>query len=68
MKYCTFQVKKKQQHISFVLDCKKIDYKMVDISQSTEEKDKMREMVGDPKALPPQIFNGNTYCGVSPTQ
>uniref|UniRef100_A0A3Q3X5B7 Uncharacterized protein n=1 Tax=Mola mola TaxID=94237 RepID=A0A3Q3X5B7_MOLML len=52
-----------EQHISFVLDCKKIDYKMVDISQSTEEKDKMREMVGDPKALPPQIFNGNTYCG-----
>jgi len=25
----------------------------------------MREMMGDPKALVPQIFNGEQYCGVS---
>jgi hypothetical protein len=28
-------------------------------------KEKMRELIGDEKAIPPQLFNGNTYCGVS---
>lgn len=28
-------------------------------------KEKMRELIGDPKALAPQIFNDDQYCGVS---
>lgn len=46
-----------------ILDGKNIEYKEVDITQSADAKDKMRNIVGDPKALPPQICNGETYCG-----
>lgn len=47
-----------------ILDSKKIPYEKLDIAASTACKDKMREISGDPKALPPQISNGDTYCGV----
>lgn len=30
-------------------------------------KEKMRELCGDDKALPPQLFNGDAYCGVRAT-
>ncbi|XP_787111.1 SH3 domain-binding glutamic acid-rich-like protein 3 [Strongylocentrotus purpuratus] len=56
-------IKKQQQRIKMILDGKKIEYEDVDISQKEEDKVKMREIVGDPKALPPQICNGETYCG-----
>ena len=59
------QLKKQQQKITMVLDGKKIGYEIVDISRSEEGKQKMRDIVGDPNALPPQICNGETYCGVS---
>lgn len=36
-----------------------------DVASSEEDKAKMRELSGNPKALPPQLFNGDTYCGVS---
>lgn len=48
-----------------VLDGKKVKYEEIDISSSSEDRDKMRELCGDPKALPPQIFRGNKYLGVS---
>ena len=48
-----------------VLDSKKIPYTVVDISADESGKGKMREIAGDPKALPPQIANGDQYCGVS---
>lgn len=48
-----------------VLDGKQIAYEIVDISSSEDAKNKMREIVGDPKALPPQIANGDQHCGVS---
>ena len=40
------------------------DVEYVDIAASEEAKKKMRELMGDPKGLAPQIFNGDTYCGV----
>ena len=36
----------------------------IDISTDAKLKDEMRTLCGDDKALPPQIFNGNEYCGV----
>lgn len=46
-----------------ILDSKKIEHKKIDISSSDDDKQKMREIVGDPEALPPQISNGDCYCG-----
>ncbi|XP_064599126.1 SH3 domain-binding glutamic acid-rich-like protein 3 [Liolophura sinensis] len=54
---------KKQQRIKDVLDIKHIPYTEVDLAREPEEKDKMRELCGLPTALPPQIFNGDQYCG-----
>ena len=60
-----FQIKKHQQKIEMILDSKKIEYKKIDIAADPNAKDRMRELMGDAKALPPQLFNGDTYCGVS---
>lgn len=50
-----------------ILDSKKIPYKLVDVAQSQDDKDLMRKLAGDPKALPPQLCKGEEYCGVSLT-
>lgn len=57
------ETKKNQQRIEMVLSSKKIEFEFVDISVSSEKKDKMREIAGDSSALPPQIANGEQYCG-----
>ncbi|XP_056150981.1 SH3 domain-binding glutamic acid-rich-like protein 3 [Lampris incognitus] len=57
------EMRKKQQRIMDYLDSKKIPYTTVDISQSVEDKEEMRKKAGNPTALPPQLFNGDTYCG-----
>lgn len=64
-KYCALQIKKDQDRIFSVLTSKKIPFKSVDISQNSEDKDLMRNRAGNAAALPPQICNGNVYCGVS---
>ena len=56
-------MKKKQQRIQMVLEGKHIEYKVVDIATDTDGKTKMREISGEPKSLPPQIANGDQYCG-----
>ena len=48
-----------------ILDSKKIEYEKHDVSASEEIKKKMRKIAGNDKALPPQLCNGDTYCGVS---
>ena len=50
-----------------ILDSKKIDYDKVDIAQLGNEdaKEKMREVMGDPCGVPPQLTKGDTYLGVS---
>ena len=40
-----------------------VQYK--DVASSEDNKKSMRDGMGDPKGLPPQIFNGESYCGVS---
>ncbi|KXJ14032.1 SH3 domain-binding glutamic acid-rich-like protein 3 [Exaiptasia diaphana] len=57
------EIKKKQQRIIMILDGIKCNYSQVDISSDSDAKDKMREIVGDPHALPPQICRGDSYCG-----
>jgi len=36
----------------------------IDVAASEEAKQRMRDLSGNPKALPPQIFNEEQYCGV----
>lgn len=50
-----------------VFDGLRIPYKLVDICQDVKDKELMRNLAGDSKALPPQICNRNDYCGVSLT-
>ncbi|KAF7659215.1 hypothetical protein LDENG_00001340 [Lucifuga dentata] len=59
----TVAIKKKQTRILNVLSSKKINYTIVNITVSSEKRDLMRKIAGDPKALPPQIANGDVYCG-----
>lgn len=58
-------MKKDQEKIFNVLHSKKIPFQAVDISQNPADKDLMRKIAGNPTALPPQICNGDVYCGVS---
>ena len=48
-----------------ILSGKGYDVEYIDVAASEEAKQKMRDLSGNPKALPPQIFNGDQYCGVS---
>ena len=48
-----------------ILDSKKIDYEKIDISSSEKLKNEMREIMGDPKGLPPRLAKGDQYLGVS---
>ncbi|XP_035000053.1 SH3 domain-binding glutamic acid-rich-like protein 3 [Hippoglossus stenolepis] len=57
------EIKKHQQKIEMILDSLKIPYENVDISQKEENKVEMRRIAGNPVALPPQICNGDIYCG-----
>lgn len=59
------KVKQQQSEIFQFLDSKKMKYFAVDISQNQEKKDEMRKKAGNPSAMPPQVFNGDKYCGVS---
>ncbi|XP_034555694.1 SH3 domain-binding glutamic acid-rich-like protein 3 [Notolabrus celidotus] len=57
------EMKKKQERIFSVLESKKIEFDRVDITQGSDQKDLMRQIAGNQTALPPQISNGNDYCG-----
>ena len=75
------QIKKRQQHISTMLQAQKIPFETVDVASDPAALDRMRELVtkGKPKIkdpddeeeeeeeviLAPQIANGDEYCGVS---
>ncbi|XP_069744436.1 SH3 domain-binding glutamic acid-rich-like protein 3 [Narcine bancroftii] len=59
----TVELDKKQNNIKNILDGKNIPYILLDLAADANLKDEMREKIGDPKAMPPQIFNGDQYCG-----
>ena len=60
-------MKKQQQKIEMILqkNYKGNEVKYIDVSADEDAKEKMRALSGNPTAVPPQIFNGDTYCGVS---
>lgn len=59
------QMRKAQTEIESTLQANKIDYEIKDIAASSRDKIRMRSYANNEKALPPQIVNGNHYCGVS---
>ncbi|XP_062996323.1 SH3 domain-binding glutamic acid-rich-like protein 3 [Elgaria multicarinata webbii] len=66
--YCTSvtgsrEIKSQQSEVTRILDGKHIEYNLVDISQDNALREEMRAKSGNPKAIPPQIFNGEHYCG-----
>ena len=60
-------MKKQQQRIEMILGktYQGNEVKYIDVAADEDAKKKMRDIIGDEKAVPPQIFNGDTYCGVS---
>lgn len=70
--WCVFvQVKKRQQRVIMILDSRNMLYNVVDITEPGKENEKAfmqansKTKDGSKTALPPQIFNGDIYCGVS---
>ncbi|XP_078416704.1 SH3 domain-binding glutamic acid-rich-like protein 3 [Cetorhinus maximus] len=57
------EVRSQQSEVERVLEIKRIEYKRIDISVSETLLEEMRSRTGNPSALPPQIFNDNSYCG-----
>ncbi|XP_029818892.1 SH3 domain-binding glutamic acid-rich-like protein 3 [Manacus vitellinus] len=57
------QIKSQQSEVTRILDGKNIKYELVDISQDNALREEMRAKAGNPKAIPPQIVNGDQYCG-----
>nr|CAI9701925.1 unnamed protein product [Rangifer tarandus platyrhynchus] len=62
-------IKKKQQDVVRFLEANKIDFEEVDITMSEEQRQWMYKNIPPEKKpaqgnpLPPQIFNGDQYCG-----
>ncbi|XP_023224711.1 SH3 domain-binding glutamic acid-rich protein homolog [Centruroides sculpturatus] len=62
------EIRKQQQRVQFVLESLKLEFDVIDITETGREEDRnfMREECKKhdrPNALPPQIFNGDIYCG-----
>ncbi|MBN3321390.1 SH3L3 protein, partial [Atractosteus spatula] len=48
-----------------ILESKSVQFELIDISVGNEVREEMRSKAGNATAVPPQIFNGDQYCGVS---
>ncbi|XP_064404755.1 SH3 domain-binding glutamic acid-rich protein homolog [Halichondria panicea] len=57
------EIKKNQQKIEMILDSKKIAFVKIDVAADEDAKKRMRELMENPSAIPPQLFNDDTYCG-----
>ncbi|CAN0295862.1 unnamed protein product [Lampetra planeri] len=56
-------IKSNQSDVWRVLEGKAVRFELVDIASNDELRQNMRHLSGNPTAVPPQIFNDNTYCG-----
>lgn len=65
MCFTILKLAQRQSRIKLGLDNKKIKYEIVDLCKDSAKRDEMRSLAGIPDLLPPQLFNGDTYCGVS---
>ncbi|XP_034507272.1 SH3 domain-binding glutamic acid-rich-like protein 3 isoform X2 [Ambystoma mexicanum] len=61
------EIKSLQAEVTRVLESKCKEFENVDISQDNCLREEMRTKAGNPTAMPPQIFNGDMYCGDGPT-
>ncbi|KAM6143459.1 SH3 domain-binding glutamic acid-rich-like protein 3 [Erethizon dorsatum] len=57
------EVQQRQEEVIQILDTYKMKYELLDISTSLKVLEEMKRKVSTPNALPPQIFNGQEYCG-----
>ncbi|XP_066496362.1 SH3 domain-binding glutamic acid-rich-like protein 3 [Tiliqua scincoides] len=57
------EVKKRQSEVLRILDGNSMKYELVDVSISESLLQEMRNKTGKSDAIPPQIFNGEQYCG-----
>lgn len=62
-------MRKQQQRVLFILQSLPIDLQVIDITEPGRDEDLVFMQEGAKKhdkktQLPPQIFNGNDYCGV----
>jgi len=46
-----------------ILEMKKYQLELVDIALDSSARDRMREIAANKTALPPQLANGDVYCG-----
>eukprot|EP00041_Stephanoeca_diplocostata_P000642 m.15933 g.15933 ORF g.15933 m.15933 type:complete len:93 (+) comp10828_c0_seq1:116-394(+) len=56
-------IRKQQERINAVLTSNKIEFEEIDIAIIDGAKDKMRQLAGNDKLLPPQFFFDNKYLG-----
>ncbi|XP_044742502.1 SH3 domain-binding glutamic acid-rich protein homolog [Chrysoperla carnea] len=59
------EVKKRQQRVQMILESKNVEYEAIDIAEPDRqaERDRVKHCGPNLPALPPQIFNGDEYCG-----
>ncbi|XP_066573758.1 SH3 domain-binding glutamic acid-rich-like protein 3 [Amia ocellicauda] len=57
------EVKSQQSEVMRILESKGIQFELIDISVGNAVREEMRTKAGKPTAVPPQIFNGDDYCG-----
>lgn len=57
------ELKKRQERILTILEGKRIPFEKVDIAVNEDDKHRMRDLCGEPTALPPQVFKGEKYLG-----
>merc|ERR1711970_475286 len=57
------KIRYEQRKIDIILQALRIPYDKIDVAASVADRTRMRMIVGDPKALPPQLANDDMYCG-----
>merc|ERR1712168_1006118 len=63
----TIQIEKKQQALFDFLDARKIQHERIDMCANLQARPKMLSLIPTTpesgRILPPQVFNGDDYCG-----
>ncbi|XP_025910471.1 SH3 domain-binding glutamic acid-rich-like protein 3 [Nothoprocta perdicaria] len=57
------EVRQRQAEVRRILEGNRLRYELIDVSVSEGRLREMRDKAGDPQAMPPQICNGDQYCG-----
>lgn len=60
-----WQIDGDQTRLRYLIESLKLESQWVDVTTDSIILKRMREECGNPKALPPQIFNDDVFLGVS---